>query len=532
MSTLHAQLAAHYAQIKDKQMRELFAQDAGRAERFSLKVGELLLDYSKNRITSETLNLLLQLAEQAQVATWRERMFNGEKINNTEHRAVLHTALRNQSQRAVRVDGENVMPAIHAVLDKMAAFTETVRAGTWLGYTGKAITDIVNIGIGGSDLGPQMVCQALKPYGHTRLKMHFMSNIDGAHVLEILEGLDPATTLFIIASKTFTTQETMTNAQYVRKWFLAQVQDEAQIAKHFVAVSTNTEAVVAFGIDPQNMFEFWDWVGGRYSLWSAIGLAIMLYVGADNFHALLQGGYEMDEHFRTAPLAANMPVILALLGIWYNNYFQAESHVILPYDHYLRSLPMYLQQADMESNGKSVDREGNPVNQSTGAIIWGATGINGQHAFYQLLHQGTKLIPADFIISRKPPTSLHLHHEILLSNFLAQTEALMQGRTLAETIASGATEPYTPKIFAGNHPSNALILDELTPHNLGMLIALYEHKIFVQGIIWNINSFDQWGVELGKILAKQILPELQTRTPVTAHDASTNALISYSREFL
>lgn len=529
MSNARTALQAHYQAIQSLHLRDLFAQDPQRFERFSLQVGDLLLDYSKNRITIETVSLLMQLAREANVEGWRERMFSGLKINNTEHRAVLHTALRNRANTPVRVDGDDVMPGVNDVLDKMALFAEKVRSGSWLGYTGRSITDIVNIGIGGSDLGPQMVCQALSAYRHPRLRMHFMSNIDGAHVVEILRDLNPETTLFIVASKTFTTQETMTNANYVRQWFLQRVQDPAHIAKHFVAVSTNTQGVSAFGIDTANMFEFWDWVGGRYSLWSAIGLPIVLSVGMDNFIALLSGAFEMDLHFRQAPLESNMPVILALLGIWYNNYFGAESQVILPYDHYLRSLPMYLQQADMESNGKSVDRDGNPVTQSTGPIIWGSTGINGQHAFYQLLHQGTKLIPADFIITRQAPTELREHHDILMSNFLAQTEALMWGRTLEETKASGATEPLNPKVFAGNHPSNAMMLDELTPQSLGMLIALYEHKIFVQGIIWNINSYDQWGVELGKQLAKRILPELHAADTVQTHDASTNGLINRYR---
>ncbi len=523
-------LAQHYQSLKDTHLRELFAQDPQRFSTFSLKVGGLFLDYSKNRINATTLKLLAQLAQAAQIETWRERMFNGEKINQTEGRAVLHTALRNRANTPIVVDGEDVMPAVNAVLAKLGAFAEQVRSGAWLGYSGKAITDIVNIGIGGSDLGPQMVCQALKNYRHPRLNLHFMSNVDGAHVVELLEGLNPETTLFIVASKTFTTQETMTNAHYVRQWFVERVGDESHIAKHFVAVSTNAQAVSAFGIDTANMFEFWDWVGGRYSLWSAIGLPIILAIGIEQFEQLLAGAHAMDNHFRQAPLLENMPVILALLGVWYNNYFGAESQVVLPYDHYLRSLPMYLQQADMESNGKSVDRDNQLVTESTGAIVWGSTGINGQHAFYQLLHQGTKLVPADFIISVTPPTALHEHHAILMANFLAQTEALMVGRTLDETKASGATAPFAPKVFAGNHPSNAILLDALTPYNLGALIALYEHKIFVQGIVWNLNSYDQWGVELGKQLAKRIQPELQASEPVGSHDASTNGLINYYRK--
>jgi len=527
------QLKAHQASMDGLHMRDLFASDPQRFERFSLQVGDLLLDYSKNRITAETMSLLVQLAEAADVAGWRERMFNGEKINNTENRAVLHVALRNRSNQPVIVDGEDVMPKVNAVIDRMGGFAEKVRSGEWRGYTGDRITDVVNIGIGGSDLGPQMVYQALRPYRHPRLKVHFISNVDGAHVKEALETLNPETTLFIVSSKTFTTQETMTNAHYARSWFLAQSQSEEHIARHFVAVSTNREAVAAFGIDPANMFGFWDWVGGRYSLWSAIGLSIVLAVGAERFGELLDGAHAMDEHFRHAPLAGNMPVVLALLGVWYNNFFGAESQAILPYDHYLRSLPAYLEQADMESNGKSVDRDGNAVDYATGAIVWGATGINGQHAFYQLLHQGTKMIPADFIVSVEPHTELQEHHDILIANFLAQTEALMRGRTREETqLEMGSTQSgqfVSHKVFDGNHPSNAILLQKLTPHALGMLVALYEHKIFVQGVIWNLNSYDQWGVELGKQLARRILPELHAEAPVGGHDASTNGLINYYR---
>jgi glucose-6-phosphate isomerase len=532
------QLKAHQAAMAAVHMRDLFVSDPQRFERFSMQVGDLLLDYSKNRITEETMSLLVRLAEEADVAGWRERMFGGEKINNTENRAVLHVALRNRSNHPVIVDGEDVMPKVNAVIARMGAFAEKVRSGEWRGYSGERITDVVNIGIGGSDLGPQMVVQALKPYRHPRLKVHFISNIDGAHVKEALEALNPETTLFIVASKTFTTQETMTNAHTARAWFLAQSQAERHIAQHFVAVSTNREAVAAFGIDPANMFEFWDWVGGRYSLWSAIGLSIVLAVGVERFIELLEGAQEMDTHFRHAPLAQNMPVILALLGVWYNNFFGAESHAILPYDHYLRSLPAYLEQADMESNGKSVDRDGKVVDYATGAIVWGATGINGQHAFYQLLHQGTKMIPADFIVSVEPPTELQEHHDILVANFLAQTEALMRGRTREETQremgsleggSARAGQFVSHKVFDGNHPSNAILLQKLTPHALGMLIALYEHKIFVQGVLWNLNSYDQWGVELGKQLASRILPELHADATVVGHDASTNALINYYR---
>jgi len=532
------QLKAHQAAMAAVHMRDLFASDPQRFELFSMQVGDLLLDYSKNRITEETMSLLVRLAEEADVAGWRERMFGGEKINNTENRAVLHVALRNRSNHPLIVDGEDVMPKVNAVIARMGSFAEKVRSGEWRGYSGERITDVVNIGIGGSDLGPQMVVQALKPYRHPRLKVHFISNIDGAHVKEALEALNPETTLFIVSSKTFTTQETMTNAHTARAWFLAQSQAERHIAQHFVAVSTNREAVAAFGIDPANMFEFWDWVGGRYSLWSAIGLSIVLAVGVERFIELLEGAQEMDTHFRHAPLAQNMPVILALLGVWYNNFFGAESHAILPYDHYLRSLPAYLQQADMESNGKSVDRDGKAVDYATGAIVWGATGINGQHAFYQLLHQGTRMIPADFIVSVEPPTELQEHHDILVANFLAQTEALMRGRTREETqremgsLEGGSARTgqfVSHKVFDGNHPSNAILLQKLTPHALGMLIALYEHKIFVQGVLWNLNSYDQWGVELGKQLASRILPELHADATVVGHDASTNALINYYR---
>lgn len=521
-------LQAHQAKIAEMHMRDLFKADPARAQQFSLQVGALLLDYSKNRVTTETLGLLMQLADEAGVADWRERMFAGDKINHTENRAVLHVALRNRNNLPVRVDGEDVMPKVNAVIDRMGVFAERVRSGTWRGFSGARITDVVNIGIGGSDLGPQMVVQALKPYQHPELKLHFISNIDGAHVKEALEGLNPETTLFIVASKTFTTQETMTNAHYARDWFLAQAQAEGHIAKHFVAVSTNRDAVTAFGIDPANMFEFWDWVGGRYSLWSAIGLAIVLAVGGERFIELLEGAHEMDTHFRTAPLDRNMPVILAMLGVWYNNYFGAETQAVLPYDHYLRSLPAYLQQADMESNGKSVDRDGNRVDYDTGAIVWGATGINGQHAFYQLLHQGTRLVPADFIVTVEPHTELAAHHDILVANFLAQTEALMRGRTREETEAQ-TSQFVQNKVFDGNHPSNAILLQKLTPHALGMLIALYEHKIFVQAVIWNLNAYDQWGVELGKQLASRILPELHVDAPVSSHDASTNALINHFR---
>jgi len=529
-------LEAHYEKVEPMHMRDLFEQDPKRFEKFSLTFNDILLDYSKNRMTEETRLLLLALAEEADVKGWTEKMFAGEKINLTENRAVLHVALRNRSNLPILVDGKDVMPGVNAVLEQMARFCDAVREGAWKGYTGKVITDIVNIGIGGSDLGPVMVTEALKPYGETDLSPHFVSNIDGTHLVETLKGLDPETTLFIIASKTFATQETLTNAHSARDWFLKKAGDEAAIAKHFVAVSTNAEAVSRFGIDTRNMFQFWDWVGGRYSLWSAIGLSIALYVGMKNFESLLTGAHEMDEHFRSSPLDQNMPVILALLGIWYNNFFKAQTHVILPYDQYLHRFPAYLQQGDMESNGKRVNRQGEVVDYSTGPIIWGEPGTNGQHAFYQLIHQGTKLVPADFLAPMATQNPMGEHHKILLSNFFAQTEALMKGKTedeaRAELVASGkdpeAVEKLLPhKVFEGNRPTNAIFFKKLDPRTLGALIALYEHKIFVQGIIWQINSFDQWGVELGKQLAKAILPELEGDDEVTAHDCSTNGLINY-----
>lgn len=534
-------LQEHYERVKTLHMRRLFSVDPKRVDQFSIKHHGLLLDYSKNRITQETVNLLCQLAREANLEEWRERMFTGEAINNTEGRAVLHTALRNCSNSPVMVNNEDVMPQINATIDKMETFSNKVRSGDWKGYTGKVITDIVNIGIGGSDLGPKMVYQALKPYRHKRLTVHFVSNVDGAHIDSTLEKLDPETSLFIISSKTFTTQETITNAHNAREWFLQTVLDKAHISKHFVAVSTNSDAVAAFGIDTQNMFEFWDWVGGRYSLWSAIGLSVILAVGMEHFKSMLRGAHSMDEHFREAPLEENMPVIMGMLGVWYNNFFHAESHGILPYDDYLRSLPLYLEQADMESNGKSVDRDGRKVDYATGPIIWGTSGINGQHAFYQALHQGTKLIPADFIISMLTHSVHQEQHNIMFSNALAQTEALMRGRNLDETYADIMASEKVPSdverrvhhmVFDGNHPTNTLLIRKLTPRSLGMLIALYEHKIFVQGIIWNLNSFDQWGVELGKQLAKKILADIKSPTPANSHDSSTNTLINYYRDII
>ena len=536
------QLSAHYQEIFPLHMRDLFAQDEKRFEKYSLKLGDLLLDYSKHRITEQTLPLLFRLARDAKVEGWRDRMFSGEKINFTEKRAVLHTALRNRSNTPVFVDGKDVMPDVNRVLAQMRKFSEQVRSGAWQGFTGKRITDIVNIGIGGSDLGPVMVCGALKPYASPDLQAHFVSNIDGAHLAQVLEQCQPETTLFIVASKTFTTQETMTNARSARAWFMQAAKDEAHVAKHFVALSTNAKAVNAFGIDTANMFEFWDWVGGRYSLWSAIGLSIAIYIGMDNFEDLLAGGHEMDQHFRTAPMDQNMPIILALLGIWYNNFFHCDTQAILPYDQGMSRFPAYLQQADMESNGKFIDREGKRVHCKTGPIIWGEAGTNGQHAFYQLIHQGNKLIPCDFMM----PLNSHYaigengieHHKILLANLFAQTKALMQGKTAVEAkheleaqgLSGDELKDLLPhRVFGGNRPTTTLLFDKLTPNILGKLIALYEHKIFVQGIIWQINSFDQWGVEFGKQIAQKILPQLLSRENATDYDSSTNGLINHLR---
>ncbi len=535
-STAWKALRDHHKHIAKKHMRELFAKDPHRFDKFSLEACGILLDYSKNRITEKTMRLLFALARQADVETWRDRMFGGEKINVTEQRAVLHVALRNRSNRPMLVDGKDVMPDVNAVLEHMKQFSNAVRDGKWKGYTGQPITDVVNIGIGGSDLGPVMVTEALKPYAKPNLRVHFVSNVDGTHLAETLKRVRPETTLFIVASKTFTTQETLTNANSARTWFLQSGASTGAVAKHFVALSTNAKAVSAFGIDTNNMFEFWDWVGGRYSLWSAIGLSIALAIGFERFEELLEGAFAMDEHFRTAPLEKNMPAILAVLGVWYNNFFGAATHAILPYDQYLHRLPAYLQQADMESNGKSVTRDGRMVDYSTGPVMFGEPGTNGQHAFYQLIHQGTKLIPADFIAPIETHNAVGEHHAILLSHFFAQTEALMKGKTAKqvreELKAAGMTkqeiELLLPhKIFEGNRPTNSLVVQKITPRTLGALIALYEHKIFVQGIIWNINSFDQWGVELGKQLAKAILPELQSKATVATHDSSTNGLINY-----
>jgi glucose-6-phosphate isomerase len=530
-------LIKHQQELSLTTMRELFAREPKRAEHFSLKVGDIFLDYSKNKITQETMVMLLKLARDANLGEQIEKMFGGEKINTTENRAVLHTALRNRSGKPVIADGKDVMPDILAVLEKMRSFTDQVRSGEWRGYSGKPITNIVNIGIGGSDLGPLMACQALKHYGHEKLSMHFVSNVDGSHIIETLKRIQPETTLFIIASKTFTTQETLANAHTAREWLLKTAPQDS-VAKHFVAVSTNAKAVAAFGIDTQNMFGFWDWVGGRYSLWSAIGLSIALYVGMDRFEEMLAGAHDMDEHFRHAKFGANMPVIMALVGIWQRNFCKAASNAVLPYDQYLSRFPAYLQQLDMESNGKRVDKDGAPVDYATGPIIWGEPGTNGQHAFYQLIHQGTDLIPADFIACLYSLNPAGEHQAMLLANCFAQTEALMTGKTAdearAELLAQGLTKdaaeklvPY--KVFPGDRPTNTLLLGKLTPKNFGMLVALYEHKVFVQGVIWNINSFDQWGVELGKQLANKILPELNPAQPIGTHDASTVRHIQLAR---
>ncbi|TAK62651.1 glucose-6-phosphate isomerase [Methylobacter sp.] len=531
-STAWTALIKHHNETKNILLRDSFNADKNRHSKFSLHFNDILFDYSKNRITDQTLPLLIDLAKHAGLDEKIKAMFCGAKINNTEHRSVLHTALRNRSNQPVYVDGQDVMPQINSVLAQMRAFSTRIRSGEWKGYTGKAITDIVNIGIGGSDLGPKMVSAALTPYASEALKIHFVSNVDQADLVEILTHISPETTLFLIASKTFTTQETMTNAKSARSWFLDKAQDEQAIAKHFVAISTNTRNVANFGIDTDNMFEFRHWVGGRYSLWSAIGLSIALYVGMDNFEELLQGAYEADEHFRATPFEKNIPVIMGLLGIWYNNFYNAESHAILPYDQSMLFFADYFQQADMESNGKSIDFNGQKVDYSTGQIIWGQPGTNGQHAFFQLIHQGTKLIPCDFLAPANSHYKLPDHHDILISNFLAQPEALMKGKTAEEVKRELSPDDQSDavlvasKIFDGNKPSNSFLFSKLTPRTLGSLIAFYEHKIYVQGVIWNINSFDQMGVELGKTLAKVILPELQNEYIIDSHDCSTNALIN------
>ncbi len=529
-------LEQHQKDLEQVTIQQLFEQEPTRFNDYSLKFAEqILVDYSKNNINQQTLSLLHQLAKECALNEATEAMFNGEKINRTENRAVLHTALRNCANTPVYVDGKDVMPEVNAVLAKMKSFCQRVISGDWKGYTGKAITDVVNIGIGGSDLGPYMVTEALRPYKN-HLTMHFVSNVDGTHIAETLKKVNPETTLFLVASKTFTTQETMTNAISARKWFLAAAQDESQIAKHFAALSTNVKEVEKFGIDTNNMFEFWDWVGGRYSLWSAIGLSIALSIGFDNFEQLLVGAHEMDKHFRTAPMEQNIPITLALIGIWNCNFLGAETEAMLPYDQYLHRFAAYFQQGNMESNGKYVDRSGQVINNyQTGPIIWGEPGTNGQHAFYQLIHQGTKIIPCDFIAPAQTHNVLSDHHNKLLSNFFAQTEALAFGKTQqeveAEFIQAGKSldevKNIVPfKIFTGNKPTNSILVQKITPFTLGALIAMYEHKIFVQGVIFNIYSFDQWGVELGKQLANRILPELVGDEQINSHDSSTNGLIN------
>ncbi len=529
-------LNEHYSKNSSLHMRDLFAADKNRFSKYTVQFNDILVDYSKNRITDETISLLIALAEEAGLKQAIEDMFAGKKINNTEKRSVLHVALRNRSNTPILSDGKDVMPEVNAVLEKIKGFCEKVRSGAWKGYTGKSITDIVNIGIGGSDLGPVMVTEALKPYGSSTLNVHFVSNVDGTHIVETTKKLNPETTLFIIASKTFTTQETITNAESAKAWFLKTAKDESAVAKHFVALSTNAKSVAAFGIDTENMFEFWDWVGGRYSLWSAIGLSIALYIGYDNYIELLSGAHAMDNHFRETPFSKNIPVLLALIGIWYNNFYEAESHAILPYDQYMHRFAAYFQQGDMESNGKRVTKDGTAVTYSTGPIIWGEPGTNGQHAFYQLIHQGTKLIPCDFLAPVVSQNPIGDHHPKLLANFFAQTEALMKGKTADEAkaelekaglSAEDVAALVNHKVFEGNRPTNSIFFKKLTPFTLGALIAMYEHKIYTQSVVWQINAFDQWGVELGKQLANAILPELKDNAEVTGHDCSTNGLINF-----
>jgi glucose-6-phosphate isomerase len=533
-------LKAHYRVMKNRHMADFFQQDPERFSSFSIRFEDILLDYSKNRVTKETLDLLFGLARECRLEEAIEKLFRGDEINETEGRAVLHVALRNRSNAPIRLRDNDVMPEVNAVLGQMKRFSDAIISGSWKGYTGKTITDIVNIGIGGSDLGPFMVTEALKPYWKPQIRVHFVSNIDGTHITETLKMLSAETTLFVVASKTFTTQETMTNAMTARKWFLDSAGSESRVKHHFVAISTNEAAVKAFGIDPENMFKFWDWVGGRYSLWSAIGLPISCTVGFQHFVEMLEGAHAMDMHFRDTPFEENIPVILALIGIWYNNFFGAQTEAILPYDQYLHRFPAYFQQGNMESNGKYLDRSGREVNYQTGPIIWGEPGTNGQHAFYQLIHQGTKLIPCDFIAPAVSHNPIDDHHEILLSNFFAQTEALMRGKkreeVLEELRRSGMSDEDIKKglpfrVFKGNRPTNSILVKKITPGTLGSLIAMYEHKIFTQGVIWNIFSFDQWGVELGKQLAKKILPELKDDKPVISHDVSTNGLINAFKGF-
>jgi glucose-6-phosphate isomerase len=535
-------LYAHFETTKDVQMKDQFAADPDRFAKFSIKFEDILLDFSKNRVSEETMDLLYKLAEQQNVIGMAKRMYSGEKINNTEGRAVLHVALRNQSNTPIIVDGEDVMPAVNDTLARIKTFTEDVRSGGWKGFTGKSVDTIVNIGIGGSDLGPVMVCEALKPYSKRDLTMHFCSNIDGTHMAEILKKCDPETTLFLVASKTFTTQETMTNAGSAKKWVLDYHKDDAAVARHFAALSTNAKGVSDFGIDTNNMFGFWDWVGGRYSLWSAIGTPIALSIGFDNWMEMHAGAHAIDQHFINTPLKDNLPMTLALIGLWYNNFYAAESVAILPYDQYMHRFSAYFQQGDMESNGKYVTKSGKKVTYETGPIIWGEPGTNGQHAFYQLIHQGTKLIPCDFLAPVETQNDLTKeigapvdHHPILISNYFAQTEAMAFGKS-AETVkaelegtmpAETIADLVPHKVFEGNRPSNSIMFQKLTPRTLGSLIAMYEMKIFAQGVLWDINSFDQWGVELGKALAKVILPELLSKDEVTSHDSSTNGLINY-----
>lgn len=533
-SSAWAKLHQHQRATRHMHMRQLFEADPHRFERFTVELDGLLLDYSKNRITDRTLELLVELAHKADLADWMDRMQHGERINVSENRAVLHTALRLPRGASLSFEGHDVVPQVHRVLDRMRAFSDTVRAGLWLGHGGRPVTDVVNLGIGGSDLGPLLVTEALAPYAGDRIRVHFVSNVDGGHLTGTLAGLDPETTLFIVASKSFTTPETLLNARAARRWLVGQL-GEAAVARHFVAVSSNTEAVRGFGIDPDNMFEFWDWVGGRFSVWSAIGLPVMLAIGADRFAEFLAGGHAMDRHFFSAPFERNIPVLLALIGIWYNTFYRAHTHAIMPYDHGLRRLPAHIQQMDMESNGKRVGRYGEWLDFDTGPVIWGEEGVNSQHAFFQLLHQGTRLVPCDFIVPMNTHSGLDDQHRVLVANCLAQTRALMRGKTESEVLAELDGLPgdtldmlLPQKLFPGNQPSNTIALDRVTPHTVGMLVAMYEHKVFVQGAIWGINSFDQWGVEYGKQLAAKILPELDAAAqPSAGHDCSTNGLIAH-----
>lgn len=529
-------LLQHKNQTENTQMRDLFAQDEQRFEQFHLSFNDILLDYSKNRISQETMKLLMDLARESGIKDWTEKMFSGEKINHTEDRAVLHTALRNRGNDPVYVDGQDVMPEVQSELKKMREYSESIRSGDWLGFSGKGIIDIVNIGVGGSDLGPVMVSEALRPYRKSGLRVHFVSNVDPSHICDTLSDLDPERTLFIVSSKSFTTQDTIMNAHTARDWLMENARDESAVSKHFIAVAANVEAATQFGINEENIFKMWDWVGGRYSLWSSIGLSVAIYIGMDRFESLLQGAYEMDQHFRSAPLEENLPVVMALLGVWYTNFFDAESHVLLPYDQHLHRFPAYFQQGDMESNGKSVTRSGQKVDYATGPIIWGELGITGQHAFYQNLHQGTHLVPADFIVPIDSLNPVGDHHLVLLANYFAQTRTLMTGKNEQEArdelIAEGYSDEdverlYPSRLMSGNKPSNTLLLKALTPKSLGSLIALYEHKIFTQGIIWQINSYDQPAVELGKKVASSIYSDLRKHDTVDSYDASTNGLINY-----